>query len=373
MNTYSNPMVTYDEIVKALKAILDCSKANGYLDDYSVLNAKYDSIEKSPLQEEQEQALLKAIVTLEKTVDEADKVIRVELEKEIKEIAASNMFVVPTRYLDGEERRKLAAQEEFVVKIQEVSLPFSILKNPPEYVEVKEEPQPKGFDLFEEIIDEPEEEPVKEEKKEEPQEEEPPKSDFNFDLDFAMPSMPSLETQEEKEEKPLPFTKKEALAQEVYPSNIGWKDTSNALAVSEEQYQKLQGLEKEEEPTLDSVLDSSTVLEDKDLTMEEIPMEKEEPVPVKRPVGRPKGSGKAATKKVEEPVVEEVEPKEASEPVEEPKKEPETKEETKKVDLSRIQLIKKALEKAKEANNEQLIKVLETQLIKEVEALKEQK
>ena len=59
--------------------------------------------------------------------------------------------------------------------------------------------------------------------------------------------------------------------------------------------------------------------------------------------------------------------------MEEPKKEPETKEETKKVDLSRIQLIKKALEKAKEANNEQLIKVLETQLIKEVEALKEQK
>lgn len=366
MNTYSNPMVTYDEIVKALKAILDCSKANGYLDDYSVLNAKYDSMEKSPLQEEQEQALMKAIETLEKTVDEADKVIRVELEKEIKEIAASNMFVIPTKYLDGEERRKLAAQEEFVRKIQEVSLPFSILKNPPEYV--KEEPvlEPKGFDLFEEIIDDEEGTPKKEvpETKEEPkvdvqvEKEESPlemKNEFNFDFDFPMPSMPSLEEKEEKKEEFSPLTKAEALAQETYPSNIGWKDTSNALAVSEEQYQKLQNLEKTEEPTVESVMDTSPVLEDRDLTMEEIPIEKET-VPAKRPVGRPKGTTKVDAKATEKKV---------------PRKKEETA--TQKVDLSRIQLIKKALDKAKEVNNEQLIKVLEQQLIKEVESLKEQK
>ena len=60
MNNYSNPMVTYDEIVEALRAIIDCSKANGYLDDYGFLNVKYDSVKQNPIQKEQEQALLKA-------------------------------------------------------------------------------------------------------------------------------------------------------------------------------------------------------------------------------------------------------------------------------------------------------------------------
>ena len=272
---YSNPMVTYDEIIQALKAILDCSKANGYLDDYSVLNAKYDTIEKSPLQEEQEQALRKAIEALERVVDEGNKVIREELEKELKEIAASNIFKISTRYLDGEEKRKLAAQEEFVKKLGEVSLPLSSIKVAP--VKVEEEVplfEQKGFDLFEEIIDDEEEEkPKEEEPKEEPKKE--------FDFDFAVPrfeeSMPSLSSKEETpetKEVPAILPKEELLSQESYPSNIHWEDTSRALSVNEEQYQKLQSLDtKAMDPIENASMAEEKVIE-----------------PSKRPVGRPKST-----------------------------------------------------------------------------------
>ena len=124
MNNYSNPMVTYNEIIEALKAILDCSRTNGYLDDYSFLNARYDVLNKSPLYEEQEQALIQAIQSLEKTIDAADKVIRENLKDVLNQIVTSNSFIIPTRYKKDEEYRKLAAQDEFVVKLKEMSLPL---------------------------------------------------------------------------------------------------------------------------------------------------------------------------------------------------------------------------------------------------------
>lgn len=251
MNNYSNPMVTYDEIVEALKAIIDCSKANGYLDDYGFLNVKYDSVKQNPIQKEQEQALLKALQSLEKTLAAANKVVREALEKELAEITAVSMFTISANYEHSCEKRKLASQNDLVMKLKEMSLPLEIL-NKVEEIETVEE-LPVGF---EEIVDEEEViEQIEEEVQEEPEVE--------------------VETVE------------------------------------------LDMTDEEEEIEEDEKIEEETPVEDK----EEIE-EKEEVAPAP------------------------------------------------KVDASKIQLIKKALDKAREKGNDQLVKVLEQQLLKELENLK---
>lgn len=269
MNSYGNPVVTYDEVVEALKAIIDCSKNNGYLDEYSFLNAKYDSVKNNPLHAEQEKALIKAIQSLEKTIDTANKVIRETLEKEVAEINATNIFVIPTKYKQTEESRKLAAQDELVSKLQEMSLPLEVLLQL-----VEEVPKTKIIEeapsLFEEIEDE-----IVEEVKEEELKKISKKSEDKIDI-MAM-ELPDL--------------------------------TIN-LSVEEE---------KESFDSIDKKLEEKT----EDEKVEEV---KKEVVDVTT--------------------------------------------EDKKIDTSKVQLIKKALEKAKEKENEQLVKILEQQLIKEIEALK---
>ena len=131
MNNYSNPMVTYDEVVDAIKAIIDCSKANGYLDDYGFLNVKYDSLNK-------------------KTIDATNKVIRENLEKELAELETDDVVVIYAEYEHGEERRKLASQKDLVMRLKEMSLPIEVLFNPNDDVECLEE-LPDGL---EEITDE---------------------------------------------------------------------------------------------------------------------------------------------------------------------------------------------------------------------------
>ena len=254
MNNYSNPMVTYDEIVEALKAIIDCSKANGYLDDYGFLNVKYDSVKQIPIQKEQEQALLKALQSLEKTLAAANKVVRETLEKELAEITAVSMFTISANYEHSCEKRKLASQNDLVMKLKEMSLPLEILEKVEEIETVEE--LPVGF---EEIVDEE-------------------------------------ETEEESDE-------------EVVPEEPELEVESVELDMTDEE-------ETTEEETVDEKIEEEAPVEDK----EEQVKEKTAPAP--------------------------------------------------KVDASKIQLIKKALDKAREKGNEQLVKVLEQQLLKELENLK---
>ena len=196
MNNYSNPMVTYNEIIEALKAILDCSRTNGYLDDYSFLNARYDVLNKSPLYEEQEQALIQAIQSLEKTIDAADKVIRENLKDVLNQIVTSNSFIIPTRYKKDEEYRKLAAQDEFVVKLKEMSLPLEVLSDVP----VSEVPEKKeSLDEIESLV-----EPFEE-------------------VEIESLNVPASEEPEE----------------DIYYSKGQLGNVKNAFAVTEEQYQKL--------------------------------------------------------------------------------------------------------------------------------------
>lgn len=248
MNNYSDPMVTYDEIVEALKAIIDCSKANGYLEEYGFLNVKYDSLKQNPIQEEQEQLLLNALQSLEKTINAANKVIRENLEKELAEINTVELFEFTANYEHSGEKRKLASQNDLVIRLKEMSLPLEVLNR----IESSEENiLPNGF---EEIIDE-----------------------------------------EEDETETL------------------------------------------EEPIVEETNEEEFVEEDDDET-EEVEETEDE---------------------VEETVEDEPEVDEE-----------ETEEEQPKVDTNKIQLIKKALDKAREKDNKQLVKVLELQLRKELENLK---
>ena len=169
MNNYSNPMVTYDEVVEAIKAIIECSKANGYLDDYGFLNVKYDSLNKNPIREEQEQLLIDALQSLEKTIDATNKVIREKLEQELAELATNDLFTIYADYEHSEERRKLASHNELVMRLKEMSLPIEVLNSPSDEIEDLEELEelPAGM---EEIVDEEVEEidePVEENEEEE--------------------------------------------------------------------------------------------------------------------------------------------------------------------------------------------------------------
>jgi len=280
MNDYGSPMVTYDEIVEALKAILDCSRNNGYLDEYSFLNAKYDTIKKNPLQIEKEQALINAIQSIEQALNEANENIRKTLEEEIEKINAVNVLTIPTDYAHTFELRKLAAQDEFVYKLTEMSLPLEVLTNHSE--ETKQIEALVDFaNVFEEIDDsgtvvgvlkseeEPQIEEVEEEKVEPAKEKEE-----HFSIQFD--SLPEVE------ETPA----------EVEPVE---ESSTEAAEESTEQVQPVK--EVEEKPTEES-------------------------------------------------------------------------EEQDDKKLGKIKLIKKALEKAKEKKNDQLIKVLEQQLAKEVKNLK---
>ena len=127
MNNYSNPLVTYDEIVEALTAIIDYSKANGYIEEYGFLNAKYDSINTSPLQKEQEEALLQALQSLEKTIIEANKGIRKQLEQALEVITSENIFKIKSLYEQNQELRKLSSNPDLVIKLKEMSLPLELL------------------------------------------------------------------------------------------------------------------------------------------------------------------------------------------------------------------------------------------------------
>ena len=123
---YNNPIVTYDEIVDALKSILECSLTNNYMEDFNYLNIKYESGTDKSIDKREEKLLYDAIKSLEKNLESTSKILRNNLLNELSSIE-NNIFEIECDYLIGNERRKLSAQNTFVQKLKEYSLPIDIL------------------------------------------------------------------------------------------------------------------------------------------------------------------------------------------------------------------------------------------------------
>ncbi len=129
-----NPLITYDEIVDALKSILECSISGGYTDDLNYLNIKYEPSIKNKIDSEKEKKLYAAIKSLEKNIDIYSKVVRSNLERDLYGID-ENIIKLDLNYLIGQERRRLSAQQFFVKKLKGASLKKSVLLNPVEDIE----------------------------------------------------------------------------------------------------------------------------------------------------------------------------------------------------------------------------------------------
>ena len=302
MTNDRNTMVTYIEIVDALKAILKCAETNGYLDDYSFLNAKYDIPETSPLHKKQEQALVQAIQSLEKTIDAADKMIRENLQNTLDDMKNSDVFTISTRYQQNEECRKLAAQEEFVTTLQEMSLPLEILSD---YSDLE----------------------------------------YEFLVEDSKDGLGTLNEEETIDSSDY-FASDEG---EFYYSRVKLGNPKTAFAVTEEQYQLLKQNDEEIDYELPSELLSETEEDDSNILdgpIASFELEVESP--------------KNVSIKKEEIHSDEI--------IIEPQRVV-VSDEKRKSSFNKIQLIKKALEKAQEKGNEQLIQILEHQLQKEIETL----
>ena len=128
--SYNNPLVTYDEIVDALKSIIECSLSSNYVDDFDYLNINYESGTKNKVDEQTETALYNALKSLEKGLDTSSKIIRNTLERDIENID-KYIFKINTDYLIGQEKRKLAAQQNFIQKLKAASLKMDVLYQVP--------------------------------------------------------------------------------------------------------------------------------------------------------------------------------------------------------------------------------------------------
>ncbi len=154
---YNNPIVTYDEIVDALKSILECSLTNNYMEDFNYLNIKYESGTDKSIDKREEKLLYDAIKSLEKNLESTSKILRNNLLNELSSIE-NNIFEIECDYLIGNERRKLSAQNTFVQKLKEYSLPIDILYKAPlndEYesnVEINDIDTNKIFSDFEKKV-----------------------------------------------------------------------------------------------------------------------------------------------------------------------------------------------------------------------------
>ena len=127
---YNNPIVTYDEIVDALKSILECSLTSNYMDDFNYLNVKYEPLTDKNIDKREEKLLYDAIKSLEKNLESSSKIIRNNLLNELSSVENS-IFEIETDYLINNERRKLSAQDSFIQKLKNKSLPIDILYKAP--------------------------------------------------------------------------------------------------------------------------------------------------------------------------------------------------------------------------------------------------
>lgn len=133
MHNYNNTIVIYDEIVEALKSIIECS-IDSEESNINYLDSKYESVNNNIMDNKSEKLLYNAIKTLEKNIDSASKVIRTGLQRELKGLN-DNIINIDTDYLIGQEKRKLSAQKSSIQKIMDNSLNMDILYTVPLYSE----------------------------------------------------------------------------------------------------------------------------------------------------------------------------------------------------------------------------------------------
>lgn len=134
MQGYNDPIVTYDEIVDALKSIVECSLNGNYIDDFNYLNVKYEAGTKTKVNYTEEKALYHAIKSLERSIDSSSKIIRSGLERELIDYEKS-IIKINCDYVIGQEKRRLSAGQQFVRKIKDKSLKIDVLYHAPQYEE----------------------------------------------------------------------------------------------------------------------------------------------------------------------------------------------------------------------------------------------
>lgn len=126
---YNNPIITYDEVVDALKSILECSLSSNCIDDFDYLNIKYESGAKNTIDKEEEKILYDALKALEKTLDSSSKLIRMNLEQDLSQ-NQDNIFKIATEYLIGQEKRKLSTNSNLIEHLRNESLNIEVLYQP---------------------------------------------------------------------------------------------------------------------------------------------------------------------------------------------------------------------------------------------------
>lgn len=131
---YNNPIITYDEVVDAVKSIIECSLSSNYLDDFDYLNVKYESGTKNKIDEAEEKALYNALKALERNIDATSKMIKSNLERDLIDIEKS-IYKINSEYSIGDEKRKLSAQQLLVDKLRNASLDMDILYHAPEHTD----------------------------------------------------------------------------------------------------------------------------------------------------------------------------------------------------------------------------------------------
>ena len=132
MQSYSETMVVYEEIVNALNDILECSLNDSSSNESNYINAKYEAGTKTKINKKSEEALRRAIESLQHTITSSSQVIKNNLEKELEQIEET-LYQIHAEYLIGDERRKIAASINTVKKLSEHSLETDILNHPPQY------------------------------------------------------------------------------------------------------------------------------------------------------------------------------------------------------------------------------------------------
>ncbi len=120
--SYSNPIVTYDEVVAAARSIVECAiKGNNTDEDY--LKAKYDAGTNNKLDSAAEELLMSSLRSLAQSVESSSRIIRGNLERELRALDDS-VLKLGAEYIIGQEKRKLACEEVFVQKLRDASLPL---------------------------------------------------------------------------------------------------------------------------------------------------------------------------------------------------------------------------------------------------------
>ena len=114
---YNNTLVIFDEIVEALKSIVECSMVR---DENEYFNNKYES-ETNNIISEDEEILYNALKELKKTIDASARLFRTFIEDELSKISCDK-FKLSCNYLLGYEKRKLTAEKKSIELLKNASI-----------------------------------------------------------------------------------------------------------------------------------------------------------------------------------------------------------------------------------------------------------